>query len=538
MPALIPAPATVIRSNGRTAEIASFGMHSEDPLLQSAVRAFVELQQGDDDLWQVTDGPISAQTFPVRIIHSAVDVVALAAGLNPIGGEPDDERYTFEVAADGIEIRGATPVSIFRALTSLRQLVDEEATSAADAPLTLPQIVIHDGPRFAWRGLSLDVVRRFYTVDEVKTVLDLLAYYKLNVLHLHLTDDEGWRLEIPAWPRLTTVGAQGAVGERPGGYYSTEEYTSLIEYATARHITIVPEIDLPGHSRAALKAYPELRNCAILPPEFADANDLDFVALDSADQVTGRFIADVIAEVARVTPGAYLHIGGDEPWGMPDEAYRRFVRDARATIHEHGKRMIGWQEIARTELDATDIVQAWIAFDVDEVVGEGFSRLREMSSEQVEFFSSGYRNSDADVPAALAAGSRLLLSPTGLAYLDNPYAEPSADPVQEADRKRLGMVAYTPATVAEAFDWDPATQLAGANTEKDIVGVEAAMWSESIEQLSDLQFLLLPRLPGLAEKGWAAPSIWEDYSERLAFHGRAWERNGWTYFRSSLVDWR
>ena len=177
------------------------------------------------------------------------------AGTSPSGTDPARERYGLEATTDGVRVWGTHPEGVFRGLTSLAQLI---VTNCSDRTSAIPAIRIIDRPRFAWRGLSLDVARTFFGVDEVKSVIDLLSLYKLNVLHLHLSDNEGWRLEIKSRPQLTEVGASGATADRPGGFYTQDEFADLVRYAADRFVTIVPELDLPGHAGAAIRSYPEL----------------------------------------------------------------------------------------------------------------------------------------------------------------------------------------------------------------------------------------------------------------------------------------
>ena len=208
---------------------------------------------------------------------------------------------------------------------------------------------IDDRPRFRWRGAHLDVSRHFFSVAEVKRYIDLISQYKVNVLHLHLSDDQGWRIAIDSWPRLTSVGGSTEVGGGPGGYYTKRDYRELVRYAAARYITVVPEIDTPGHTNAALASYAEL-NCDGIAPPLYTGIDVGFSSLCVDKEITYEFLDDVIRELAALTPGPYLHMGGDEAHSTEDADYVRFIERVQPIVAAHGKRLMGWEEIAQAPL--------------------------------------------------------------------------------------------------------------------------------------------------------------------------------------------
>jgi hexosaminidase len=463
------------------------------------------------------------------------DQLPRTVGTSPAGTDPSDERYGLEVAADRVRVWSAHPEGLFRGLTSLAQLI---ATNCSNRTSEIPAVRIIDGPRFAWRGLSLDVARTFFGIDEVKSVIDLLSLYKCNVLHLHLSDNEGWRLEIKSRPQLTEVGAVGATGDRPGGFYTQDEFADLVRYAADRFVTIVPEIDLPGHAGAAIRSYPELAPSNSIS---IGGFDLPPSALNLEDERTFDFVSDVLSETASLIPTPFLHIGGDEVFGVPDEDYERFIDRARSIVHGLGKKLIGWQEISRAGVGEGDVIQYWMAFGrsltelFDEDGAAGSMEIpKDVASMLVEMFSKG----DQDIERTMTKMATVLLSPAGVVYLDTPYAEPSRSPDQEEDRGRLGLAFYPPRTIEQSFDWDPATIVQGLDPEQDIAGVEAAIWCETVTDWGDLLYLLLPRLPGVAQKAWGADETdWTGHVDRLAKHGAVWDRAGWNYFRSSLVEW-
>jgi hexosaminidase len=448
---------------------------------------------------------------------TSFEAVAPASGVRADGEQEPDERYGLRVSAAGIRVWAATPEGIHRGLTTLRQLISRTAG-------TLPQLEIIDGPRFNWRGLSLDVARRFHDVRTVMRVIDMCSLYKLNVLHLHLTDDQGWRVPVRGWPALTADGSQ---------HYSRDELDELVAYAAARFITVVPEVDMPGHVSAALAAYPELRTGAQLevPGMPAVAN------LDPANDHTWNLVRDVVTELAERFPTSrFIHIGGDEAFAMSDDTHVSFVDRARAIVTARGRRVIGWQEIARAAVTSGDVVQYWmepsLADEAEGLAGAG------LTSELMELLRGTLAKAQRDIPLAVGKQASVLLSPTGRLYFDRPFPPGSARPEQEAQRARLGLPVYPPASLRDGIAWEPGDELSGVD-EEVIVGIEAAVWCETVQDGRDLEFLLLPRLCGAAEKAWAGRGVtdWGGYSNRLSPQAAAWSRRGWSWFRSLEIEW-
>ena len=375
---------------------------------------------------------------------------------------------------------------------------------------SVPDVVIEDGPAYAWRGLSLDVVRHFSTPAEVRRVIDLLALHKLNVLHLHLTDTQGWRLEVPARPSLTPDGAD---------FYTTAELADLVAYAAARHVVVVPEVDLPGHVAAAFAAYPELTGDR--PPVHPYAT-----FLDPDVPAALAFAGDVLDALVEAAPGPFVHLGADEAFGMPADAYGRFVRWAHARVRAAGRRVVAWQEAARSgALGPGDVLQYWIGpdhvFDADALKERAPGALHPLIDDAAALFAQA----PGDLPRVVAGGVPVLVSTSTTLYLDRPYAEPAADDAGEARRARLGMPGYEARTREQAFAWHPRElpELTGAR----VAGVEAAVWCETVESFDDLAFLLLPRLAGVAEKAWTpAVTTWADHEARARGCAPAWDAMG------------
>ncbi|MBF9066487.1 family 20 glycosylhydrolase [Streptacidiphilus sp. NEAU-YB345] len=465
----------------------------------------------------------------IRLVLGDVPLRADALGVAPTGESCPDESYRVEADEFGLFCLARTPVGVFRAAVSALHLLTAAAADGAD---TLPCGSIDDGPRYAWRGLMLDPARSFLSPDELRRVVDLAALYKLNVLHLHLTDNEGWRLEIASRPGLTADAAQP--------YYSAAEYRALQTYAAERHVVIVPEIDLPGHSAAAPRAYPGL---GTLPRPSSLPEGAPFTPpLDAHDPGTRAFLVDVLTEVARLTEGPYLHFGGDEAVGADADAFTEAVTLARDVIRRAGKRPVGWQESSRAGIGSGDIAQFWVdvaMMELPETEQELHARPELVDAgytlRTCDLLRRFFAPTDGDLARIVAGGGRVLLSPQSHLYLDRPYDAAVVPPEQAERARRLGF-AYRPRSVAHTAGFDPAAY--GLRPE-NVAGIEATLFGETLCCFEDLTTLLLPRLAGVAEAAWtgAAPS-WDEYRGRLALHSRLWRERGLTWLPTTEVDWR
>ncbi|HET7513430.1 MAG TPA: beta-N-acetylhexosaminidase [Gaiella sp.] len=440
--------------------------------------------------------PATGFRLPVMIRGKATEGdigLVLRPGHRALG----DEGYRLTVEAGRVTLAARTPAGLFRGIQTLRQLLPPalESTTTRRGPWRLPVVTIHDRPRFAWRGMMLDVGRHFFGVAEVERLVDLLALYKLNRLHLHLTDDQGWRLAIRSRPRLTQVASSTAVGGGPGGHFTQRDYRRIVAYAAARFVDVVPEIDMPGHVNAALSAYGAL-SCDGIPRAPYTGIDVGFSSLCIRKEETYAFVDDVLREVAALTPGPYLHVGGDEPLSTDPADYRFFVERVQRIVRSHGKRMLGWEEIARARIRRTTLVQHW---------------------------------HDPELArAAVGRGAKLVLSPARRTYLDMKYTRASS----------LGLSWAGTTSVRSAYDWEPGALVEGVG-ERDIVGVEAPLWTETISSRSGLDHLAFPRLLGVAEIGWspAEGRSWREYRHRLAAQGSRLDALGVAFHRAPEVPW-
>ena len=408
-----------------------------------------------------------------------------------------DEGYELVVTEKLVKLMANKPAGLFRGVQTIRQLLPDEIelNNPSEGPWLIGTGTIIDYPVYEYRGAMLDVARHFFGVEDVKQFIDQLAAYKINYLHLHLSDDQGWRIEIKSWPNLTAHGGSTEVGGGEGGFYTQEQYKELVQYAAERYIHIVPEIDMPGHTNAALASYPEL-NCNGKATDLYTGTNVGFSTLCTKKEVTYKFIDDVIGELASMTRGPYIHIGGDESHVTPLKDYIPFINRVQEIVVKHGKMIIGWDEIAHSELKPNTVVQYWsLAENAIKGVGQG---------------------------------AKVLMSPAARTYLDMQYDSTTT----------LGLHWSGYIEVDSAYIWDPAKLVPGISKE-NILGVEAPLWTETIITMEDVEYMVFPRLPGLAEIGWtpASDRNWDEYKVRLGKHGKRMQAMGINYYPSPLVPW-
>lgn len=412
-------------------------------------------------------------------------------------GGTGEEGYRLESGPGGVTLTARTPAGLFHAGQTLRQLLP------VSGPGTVPGGTVTDAPRFAYRGAMVDVARHFFPVEQVKRYVDQLAQYKVNTLHLHLTDDQGWRLAIDSWPRLAEYGGASEVGGGPGGHWTKDEYRDLVAYAAERYVDVVPEIDMPGHVNAAQASYAEL-NCDGKARERYTGIKVGFSSLCVGRERTYEFIDQVLGELAELTPGKYLHIGGDEAHSTPAADYAAFMDRAQAVVAKHGKTVVAWHQLATARPAPGAVLQYW-------------GHDRTAAAEK------------AAVAAAAKAGSPVILSPADRLYLDMKY--------DKETKPGLAWAGYVP--VRRAYDWDPGTYLTGL-PESAVLGVEAPLWTETIATRGDWELMAFPRVLGLAELGWSPATArdWTSYSRRLAAQAPRLDAQDVTYHRAPDVPWQ
>jgi hexosaminidase len=425
-----------------------------------------------------------------------------------------DEGYLLDIGGNGVLVRAAAPAGLFYGVQTLRQLVSpaiERRAAARETRLwTIPCMSVEDRPRFAWRGAMLDCSRHFFPKGFIKRWIDILALNKLNLFHWHLTDDQGWRVEIKRYPRLTEVGAwrvdredkpwNAREPQKPGeaatygGFYTQDDIREIVAYAASRFVTIVPEIEMPGHAKAALTAYPEL-SCTggpftVPPGGYWPITDVFCPGNDG----TFEFLGNVLAEVADLFPGPFIHVGGDEvdktEWkrcpkcqarikdeGLKDEQELQsyFVRRIEKILNAKGKRLAGWDEILEGGLAPQATVMSW-------------------------------RGTEGGIAAA-QAGHDVVMSPTSHCYFDYYQGDPSYEP--------LGIGGFVP--LNKVYSFDPVPEVLTGSEAAHVLGGQANLWTEYVSTGAHAEYMALPRLAALAEAVWSPKALrnWDDFAGRV-----------------------
>ncbi len=418
------------------------------------------------------------------------------------------EAYLLEVDGRGARVLASDDAGLFYGAVTLWQLM---TAKPGEGPVRLDPVVIDDQPRFRWRGLMIDSARHFQPVDEIERVLDAMAAHKLNVLHWHLTDDQGWRLEIRKYPRLTEVGAwRTPLPGSPdgpgsyGGFYSQADVRRVIAYAAARHITIVPEIEMPGHAVSALIAYPQFGPGAPPDPSFQSMWG-GFPNVYATDDKTLAFLQDVLSEVIELFPGPFIHVGGDEVakerWngaGSPDPAVQQqaFTRRIADFLESRHRRLVGWDEILDGgNLPADAVVTSWHGI--------------------------------AGGLAAARTGHDAVLAPAPIMYFDNRQTLGRDAPPGRGWLVRL----------QDVYAFEPIPADFPADAAGHILGLQANVWTEMIRTGPQLEAMIFPRIVAVGETGWSAPARkdWAGFARRLPAEFARLESLGVRPDRSALA---
>ena len=493
---------------------------SHDP--QIAIVPYPNHLETGRGTYRVTDRPVTCDSRTDErtqraVVGFAARLATVTGGTNPVTVADEvpasgirfvtdeslpAEGYELNVDGEGIEVRASQFPGFLYALQSLEQLLPAAVYGtepAPDAAWEVPCVKIADAPRFAYRGMHLDVARHFFSVDEVKRYIDVMAIHKLNTLHWHLTDDQGWRIEIKRYPELTAVGSirkatvvrkeWGTYDGTPyGGFYTQDEIRDVVKYAADRGVTVIPEIDLPGHMLAALTAYPEL-GCTGGPYEVWGRWGVADDVLCPGREKTFEFLEGVLTEVMELFPSEYIHIGGDEcpkvRWekcprcqakirqlGLKDDGehtaehyLQSYVTDRIGKfLARHGRRIIGWDEILEGRAPSDAVVMSW-------------------------------RGSEGGIAAA-KLGHDVIMTPNSHFYFD--YYQ-SLD----TDAEPFGIGGYIP--MEQVYSYDPAFPELTPEQQKHILGVQANLWTEYVLSDEHLEYMLLPRLAALSEVQWCLP---------------------------------
>jgi hexosaminidase len=427
------------------------------------------------DLWTRSNG----LTLPVVTVSAAAGAQGAGA---PNAGTIEfrrrsgfgPEAYELRVTPRRITVSATSAAGLFYGAVTLWQLLPLGGSTGR-----IPAQTIRDAPAYAWRGLMLDSARHFQSPSFIRSMIDWMAWHKLNVLHWHLTDDQGWRLQIRKYPRLTSVGAWRVTpgGARYGGFYTQDEVRDIVRFAAARHVQIIPEIEMPGHATAAIAAYPALGAATPAGGAPAPTVSADWGVLDhhfNLEPQTFEFLDDVLGEVMALFPSRIIHIGGDEA-GDPDALQASFTQEIAGYLAAHGRRIIGWDEILRPGLRQDAIVMSW----------HGVSGAH----------------------AAAMAGHDTVLAPSPSLYFDNRQSTLRSEPPG-----RLKVV-----SLEDVYRFEPRDSTLSDAQRHHVLGIQANLWTEHIQTEARVQWMALPRAAALAEVGWssAARRRWPDFLERL-----------------------
>jgi hexosaminidase len=433
-----------------------------------------------------------------------------------------ENEYRIDVSVDGARLTAGSEDALRHAETTYAQLIEAADRTDEFGKVAVPLARIADSPRFAWRGMMLDVARHFMPKDFVLKIIDVLALHRLNTLHLHLTDDQGWRVEIEAYPRLTSVGGwrdETMVGKMShgqkefqydgtphGGFYTKDDLREIVQYAADRGITVVPEIDLPGHMQAAIAAYPELGNnpdTQLTVRQYWGISD-DVLNVNDA---TVEFVKTVLREVLDIFPSPYIHLGGDEcpsvQWADSEEAQKRqaelglsepgqlqgwFTEQVAEVLAEDGRRLVGWDEMVETDCPKDAVIMAWRSAERGEV--------------------------------AVKAGHETVMAPCESVYFDYYQGDPATEPLAIGGNIPLQKV----------YDFEVIPPSLSEAEAALIVGTQCQIWTEYMEGPEQVGYMLLPRLSAFAERAWGSPKTsYDEFLGRLRPHLARIERIGVNY---------
>jgi hexosaminidase len=450
----------------------------------------------------------SAGTLPLRVTAAPARERApntIAIELTSEARRADSESYHLVVTPRRVTLSAPAPAGVLHGVETIRQLLPPKLERSDPPRWSIPAVVVDDAPRFPYRGILLDVARWYYPPEFIEKVIDLLALYKLNILHLHLTDDQGWRLEIRKYPLLTKVGAwrretilaqnfRPYVGDgKPhGGFYTQQQMRDIVAYAATRHVTIIPEIEMPGHASAALAAYPEL-SCTGGPFEVSAVWGVHEDIYCPSERTFG-FLEEVLTEVMELFPGRYIHIGGDEvpkqQWRaspVAKEVMRRekltneeelqgwFIRRIEKFLRAHGRRLIGWDETLEGGLAPDATVMSW-------------------------------RGTAGGIEAA-RQGHDVIMTPTNPMYFDYYQGNPASEP--------LAIGGFVP--LDSVYAYEPVPSALTPKQAAHVLGAQGNLWTEYIPTPTQAEYMLLPRMLALSEVLWSPREVrnWQGFLKRL-----------------------
>ncbi len=437
---------------------------------------------------------------------------------------PNDESYSLSVTYDKVVISGKTATGIFYGIQSLRQLLPSiiESNQKNENPITIPSVYIEDQPEYVYRGMHLDVGRHFFPIDFIKRYIDLIALHKMNTFHWHLTEDQGWRIEIKKYPKLTEIGSTRKEtileknfnpyigdGKPYSGFYTQEEIKEVVAYATSKHVTIIPEIELPGHSLAAIASYPELGNTS--QTHEVGTRWGVYEQIYAPKEETFQFLEDVLTEVISLFPSKLIHIGGDEApkkeWiestlaqeliqqeGLKDEHELQsyFIKRIETFLNSKGRDIIGWDEILEGGLAPNATVMSW-------------------------------RGIQGGIDAA-RLHHNVIMTPGSHCYFDHYQVDKDLQP-----KEPLAIGGFT--SVEKVYSYEPTPKELRPELQKYILGAQGNVWTEYMKTTDHIEYMVLPRMTALSEVLWSAPASrdWNDFKSRLQHFKDRYDSLGLNY---------
>jgi hexosaminidase len=518
--ALIPSPASVIWQEG------SFNFSDQTKIIVSQLNSETKL---------------SADLLALLVKNPTGHQPEISEGKKPVDGcvfmvldssVKNQEGYQLEIGPKRVTIHAKTAVGLFYAIQTIRQLLPVEVEKSILTPglkLSLPACQIIDEPRFAYRGMHLDVGRHLFPVPAIKRYIDMLALHKMNTFHWHLTEDQGWRIEIKKYPKLTEIGAfrketvvgtnkkEGNTfdGTRYGGFYTQDEVREIVKYAASKFITVIPEIEMPGHALAALTSYPEL-SCTGGPFEVRKLWGIDEDVFCAGNEQTFKFLQDVLTEVMELFPSKYIHIGGDEcpkkRWEkcpkcqqrIKDEGLKNelelqsyFIRRIEKFVSSKGRNIIGWDEILEGGLAPGATVMSW-------------------------------RGEEGGIEAA-KSGHDVVMTPGKYTYFCYYQCE-------DRESQPLALGGYVPLEMV--YGYNPTPKELSAEEQKHILGLQGCLWSEIIPTPEILEYMAYPRTFAIAETGWTPENRknFTDFVTRLEVLHKRYDALGVKYYKGEYRD--
>ena len=486
--------------------------------------------------------PATGYPLPVVSGHGGSGDISLAMGAaHAVGTDPDGEGYRLDVTTSDVQLSAGSAHGLYNGIQTIRQLLPGWINSSAVVPGPWEMRAVHivDFPRYSYRGVMLDIARHYESPSAVEQLIAQAASYKFNVFHLHLSDDQGFRIVINGFPRLTQVGGRGSVGtdgrkKDPGGFWTQAQYRQVVAFAQAHFMTLIPEVDSPGHNNAIIMSeYDDVTNPLLHgpadincsdkhPPVWNYTEDVGYSALCPDSQNTWTIMTAIIDQLSAMTPGPYYDLGGDEVPStiLTQSQYADFLNREAPIVRAAGKIVMGWADIAGpgTSLGTPTIAEYWNP-------------------------ASGSQSGTETATEAVAKGMQIVMAPANHAYLDQKYSAGSKGKIPA--KLGLSWACNTGCDVDQFYNWDPGSYVNGV-TDRNVIGIEGAMWGETVPTLSDAEYLVFPRLLALSEVGWSPAAdrtseqspAYQDFIGRLAAQGARLQTAGVNFYPTPEVPWR